>query len=114
MSDREELVDGGYEEAATEVVVNMSRAIGLGALTEDNIDDWFLRLAMVRKVRGPYMLWDGKVIELSYVDLKRRIGIVTNVVDEPYAEFLRKLVKMTEDEAKSSLRGQRLVYEEKI
>lgn len=77
--------------------------IGLGRITEANVDEFFTRLKMVEAVYGCIVIRDGEEYPISYADVRRRIGLSVNVSDETKAKFLTNLGRTMRAKAEKSV-----------
>jgi hypothetical protein len=89
-----------------EAIIYSSLAIDLGAVTEKNIDEWFVRLTMLNEI-GLSCRPDNK--KWSRADIERCIGLTTNVISTTRAAFVKKVGKIMESRAKDALRREALL-----
>lgn len=86
--------DGKKLNPLTEGLIWSTMAIGLGEITEKNIDEWMARLAITDKLFGTMSVkWDGeKKIEMPYTreELVMHIGLTTNVTNEKRPSWLKR------------------------
>lgn len=54
-------------------------AIGIGEITESNVEEFYARINLWEKVNGNYRYIDGKSVPFSRADVRRFIGLRTNV-----------------------------------
>ena len=71
--------DDENESVITQTTVFLCAAIGMGSITEKNWKEFYIRSAVVDRVKGPFMYKDGEPRSLKSSDIKRRIGLKTNV-----------------------------------
>jgi urate oxidase len=69
-----------------------SIGVDLGSITEDNVDDWVFRLALIQKIDGAYMRLNGKPLFLVREHVERRIGLRVNVVNMTKTKWINKLL----------------------
>lgn len=77
-------------------------SLGLNAVTEDNIDEWLVRMAFVDAGAGLGYL-DSETLDRHCVtedDLRKRIGLKTNATPKARSVFLRLEAKLYEDRLK--------------
>lgn len=75
--------DGSWQ--ITEAIIFDSVAVGLGKLTEKNVQEWKLRSDLWRKMQV------HKPLALIPLDeLRKRIGLTTNVSDESWTAFVKR------------------------
>lgn len=90
--DYETLHRDTYQSALTKHLVWCSYSIDLGEITQKNVDEWLIRIAMWEKVcDGGITTFPGKVTK---TDLLRRVGLTTNVVTRSKAYFDKKCMKV--------------------
>jgi len=83
-----------YNECAiTESIIWATITVDLGEITENNLDEWAYRLAMLQAVWGASMRHGGEPFYLTREHVERRIGLYVNVGNMTRAEWLKKLLK---------------------
>lgn len=103
-------LEGGRQWAITEAIIFRMINVGMGGITKKNYEKFFVRLNMVEAVYGCLLVrWEGvRKIELpiTLADVKRRIGLSTNVSTETDAAFKKKLINALEMESQRTMRKQ--------
>jgi len=88
-------IEGGYREMIEihERILRYTMTIGIGRITEKNWKKFYDRVYMWERVHGTeyYTLYELKPIYVTEDDVKRMIGLRTNVSDFPKTEFLKNL-----------------------
>lgn len=79
----------------TESVIWMTIAVDLGGITEQNVDEFLWRAAVVQELGGSYLFaGGGGRVYIGSKDIYRRIGLTTNVADLSHDEWLAKLARI--------------------
>lgn len=80
----------------TDALIWATMAVGMGKITESNYEAFYARLRFAEKLNGNMALkWDEETEEhvpLDVEDVKRHIGLSTNVSPETKAKFIKKQV----------------------
>jgi hypothetical protein len=89
--------DSVDEWAITQTLIYVGGAIGIGSITEKNVEQYAARLAFYQQLRGPLMQeWkDGGKPEprlITTEEVYRRIGLTTNWSTETDAAWRRRIV----------------------
>jgi len=72
-----------------ETLVLFSMPVGLGQITEGNVDEWWFRLKVLEKLHGPaFTSGTGEKFDFGYSDVRRMIGLTTNVSNISRAKFM--------------------------
>ena len=89
----EELVHDGQLNPVTQALVFNAMAIGIGEITERNVEEVYIRTAMADAVYGaPLRGPAGGAVHLTLADIRRHIGLTTNVFPaETAAQFGRRM-----------------------
>ena len=69
----------------TKTIVFMTMSVGMGKITEDNWQEFWIRANLVERVSGHETLEPG--------DIHRHVGLACNVAEESKARFKNRLVK---------------------
>lgn len=77
----------------TERLIFLSMEVDLGEISEKNVDEWLVRLEMMRMVG-----WAPRT-PITRADIERHIGLRTNVASKTRAGYKTKLAKHIEREA---------------
>ena len=96
--------DDDSEAVVTQTIVFMSAAIGMGAITEKNWKEFFIRSEVVNMVKGPFMFKGGENYALTPEDIHRRISLQTNVTFESKTKWRSNFMKGLESDAQWKLR----------
>lgn len=67
------------ERVTREALIFATMAVGMGEITEDNAQEFYTRLSFWEKVNGAYRFGDGEALYFTPEDVKRFIGLRTNV-----------------------------------
>lgn len=95
MEDRE----GDAQWAITDTLIWMTMAVDMGRITEDNWRDFLTRIRLLEKLQGAFMHKGGEPYYLKARDIRRRVGLSTNVGTKTMAVWRNRIVKQwTEDE----------------
>lgn len=83
-------------------------SIDMGKITEENVEEVFTRLKMVEKVSGPPM-WKGTGKDreprgFTLDDVRRHIGMTTNVHTTTKTQFAARIAKQLRDHATAEYR----------
>lgn len=79
---------------STTVIIWATMVIGMGEITEANAQDFWLRLDMYQKVTG------GWTPAVTPADVRRLIGLRTNVSKETDAAFRRRMAEISADRSR--------------
>lgn len=75
--DFDQLTDNEY--VTRDALVWATMAIGIGVITEENAQEFYSRLSLLEKVTGASRFKDGEPLYFTPDDVKRFIGLTTNV-----------------------------------
>ncbi len=81
----------------TNALIWATMYVGLGAITEKNVDTFVKRLLAVQAA-GALLRGGEKEVYVTERDVRNHIGMRTNVTDEKAATFNAKLVRICIDE----------------
>lgn len=85
--------------------------VDMGEITEKNVDEFYFRTKVSSKVGGPPMRrvneeaeggFEG--VDYSYEDIRKHIGLHTNVCTTSRAAFLKKIGKCLERDVEATIR----------
>ncbi|MGZ4659692.1 MAG: hypothetical protein ACXVYB_00265 [Arthrobacter sp.] len=90
-----------------ESLIFSTMSVGIGAITEENCEEWYSRYLQTYLAYG----WGEPYLTLQHV--KYGIGLRTNVFPkETPAAFRKKLIRIIEDKAAQQLRAAKKAMEE--
>ena len=94
----------------TEAVVWAALVYDLSGVTEKNIDEWLFRQEFARRVDGYHPIirpksQDHKRDVFNRAELKRRIGLSTNVTNTSRPAFQKKLIDKVVADINQALRA---------
>ena len=93
--------------SVTYVIIMSTMLIGMGDITEKNLEEVVLRLELWQDVNGAMMrrFIDGKStdVRVTPADLQRHIGLSTNVGKESWTWFAKRLRAVAERRVKQAL-----------
>lgn len=95
----------------TNAIILLTMQVGLGTITEKNVDEFFVRLHVIEAIFGPMVSRNGEPCRISYEDVRRRIGLRVNVTDETNAKWNTRMGKILRDRATSELHTQKRAAE---
>lgn len=75
------------ESGITDAVIWLTMAVGFGEITEDNVEEFAQRAALVQMVNGPWLV---RGIYVTEEMIRRRIGLGTNVGNETWAQWSKR------------------------
>lgn len=96
---------GDWEWQKTQCMIFRSMSVGMNRITEENVDEFYVRMMMVTQMHGkPLVEWDeakGKHVDrdVTYAEVRRRIGLTTNASTLTKAQFRKRFVDHFEMEA---------------
>lgn len=89
--------DGCILSGVTEALIWASMSVDLGSITEQNIPEWIWRLAFLQEISKADFLLEKtaedkppKSRNFTVEEVKRHIGLTTNVITESRAKFVRR------------------------
>lgn len=85
--------EGDRQWEITDAIIWATMAVDIGEIKESNYEEFYARLKMVEKVYG------GRPYQITLADLKRRIGLGTNVITTTPAAFANRMKKTLVDDA---------------
>lgn len=84
--------------AKTESLLWLMMAIGIKEITKENYGEVFARVAVLESIDGAYLTsHNGNGMAPVYyepVDIYRRIGLATNVSDESFAKWSKRIMSV--------------------
>lgn len=90
----------------TDTLIWATMAVDIGAITEDNVDEFADRLLAVQAVSGPWMNSEDGPFYITREDVRNHIGLRTNVSKKSAAQFAKRLAEMAVEEGKRAERKQ--------
>jgi len=85
--------DGDRMSVVTESLIWSTMGVGLGKITEENVDEWMIRLAFLDKLMGPMMVRDGEPRPFTREELVAHIGLYTNVTNEVRTRWAKRVME---------------------
>jgi hypothetical protein len=85
-------------DSTTERIIFLAMEVDLGEITEKNVDEWLVRLEMMRMVG-----WAPRT-PITRADIERHIGLRTNVAPKSRSQYKTKLAKHIEREAEDAVK----------
>ena len=88
----------------TDAIIWLTLIIGIGTITEKNVDTFYSRVRAYELMRGA-MLYDNmsRPDYIEYVDIVAHIGLVTNSSKMTDAQFRRHLMHMHERDVQDTI-----------
>ena len=77
----------------TDCLIWASMSLGLGSITEENVDEWTWRMSLWQRLRGPHIKTNKRAIRITREDIENHIGMITNVADETRRKWLSRALK---------------------
>lgn len=74
--------------------------VGLSGITEENAPEWYARMVIVEQLEGPLRRRGSEPVRTTPEEVKRYIGLSTNVSTETRAKFLGRYTKPALDQAR--------------
>ena len=95
----------------TNALIFSTISVGLGEITDKNIDEFVARYRIMEQLQGPFITKNGKPYHLTDEELVAHIGLRTNVTNETRAQWARRLfvdkqTSITADHMRSFHRAQ--------
>lgn len=91
--DHEEVLAEGTPWAITQSVIFGCMGTGIGRLTEQNVGEYIVRAKFLQLLDGPWLQGPDGPVEVTASDIRRRIGLSTNVFpQETRAQWLKRVV----------------------
>jgi hypothetical protein len=72
-------------------------SVGIAQITEKTAKEWQFRYAFAVQLNGAYYSLDGKAIVPTLADVRKRIGLSTNVSTFSRTEFLKRHIRTFEE-----------------
>lgn len=88
VKDHEKLHEDKNEWQLTDTLIWMTMAVGIREIKESNYVEFYARLHFLEKLEGAFINADGKPRYYTVEDVKRRIGLYTNVTDYTRTKFI--------------------------
>lgn len=90
----------------TKALIFSTLSVGLGEITNKNVDEFVGRFRILEKIHGPFIVEDGKGRALEDHEIGAHIGLRTNVSNESRAiwakrNFVAKPSSITDDFARA-------------
>lgn len=86
VKDFKEISEGG-EWRITDTLIWATMGVGINRITEENYVEFYARLHLQELLWGTYMMENGKSKYITLEDVKRRIGLSTNVSNLTRSQF---------------------------
>ena len=84
--------EDGSTSALTEILIFATMAIGMNEVTESNADEFFVRLNLLEKTNGAFLVRDGKPRFVTRDEVRDHVGLHTNASRVPRGKWSKKLV----------------------
>jgi hypothetical protein len=75
----------------THALIFATLSVGIGDITDKNIDEFVARFRIIEKLQGPFIIEDGKGRPMEDHELAAHIGLRTNVSNETRAAWVRRI-----------------------
>lgn len=85
-----ELTENGLN-SVTNALIWGTMAIGMREITSKNWERFYKRLHILERVKGAFLVSGGNPVYLTKDDVKRHIGLTTNVSNETDTQFYKGL-----------------------
>ena len=82
-----EEIQADDEWGITETIIWMTMSVGLQGITEENVEEFVQRAAILQALSGP---WMSHGIYVTDEMIRRRVGLFTNVSDEKRAAWIKR------------------------
>lgn len=93
VKDFEELQgEDNVEAVITTAIVFCTMSIGMGRITEENAAEFYARTTLVEKIHGTFRFGGQGNMGITIADVRRRIGLTTNVSSETRARWVKLYV----------------------
>lgn len=95
------------QQAVTQAVVFGCIATGIGTLTEENWAEYAVRATLLQTspIGHPWLIGSEGPVPVTAEDVKRRIGLTTNVFpEESRAKWVKRIVSAEMDRAVATLK----------
>ena len=98
-------LEDGKMNPVTNALIWSTISVGLGSITDKNVDEFSARFRVIEKIHGPFVMKDGKDYYLTDEEIAAHIGLYCNVSNETRAQwasriFVKKQTSVTEDHAR--------------
>ncbi len=93
-------IDGRQEVApVSHTIIFACLGVGIGAITEKNVDEFYGRMVVYAKIGGPGKLFeDGKERLITEEELHDHIGLTTNVGNETRTQWMKRVISGNVDD----------------
>ena len=68
-------------------IINYTVIVGVGNITAENVDEVFMRVAVLEAVCGAYFTLDDRPLFITHEDIRMHIGLDTEAPTKTLAEF---------------------------
>jgi len=76
----------------TKSLIFATMVVGIGRITKENAAEFYARLHAFERLNSTYLTEKGVDIYLTPEDVKRHIGLTTNVANETRAKWLKRVL----------------------
>ncbi len=80
-------------------------SVGLGEITEKNVDEWMVRLALVDKLLGTMLKKNGESRPFTRDEVVTHIGLTTNVSNEKRPGWAKRMTERFFRDVERSLKN---------
>jgi hypothetical protein len=87
----EELLEDGKLKQPYAAIVLSTVIVALSDITNENFDKFYNRINVLERLNGPFLFQDKNPYYISKNDVKRMIGLNTNVSNETKAKFFNRV-----------------------
>lgn len=99
-----ECLEDGFAWTLTDAIIWASFAVDIGEITKKNYKEFHTRTSMWEETAGPFILLEQSEYRITEQDVKRYIGITTNVRTRADGFFDKKIGKLIRERAERSTR----------
>lgn len=99
-------LEDGKLNPVTNALIWSTISVGLGSITDKNLDEFVARFRIIEKLHGPTIYRDGKEAQLTDEEIAAHVGLYCNVSNETRAQWARRIfvtkqTSITEDYART-------------
>jgi len=89
-----EEIKSGQEWGTTHALIWATMTVGLGEISENNLNEFLFRLKVIEKTFGPLLIkGPGETLCFTPEMVRKRIGLSTNVSNETRSAWLKRQMK---------------------
>lgn len=95
------------DQGVRKAIIFYTMFVGMGSIKESNIDEFIERIRFHEKIDGPICNMDGESYSIPSDDIRKAIGLQTNVSFESRPKFVKRMTDSLWRQVRTQLRREK-------